>query len=51
MVLKELDGWETLEMVREYAHLAPNHVAAHANTVKFWSNLDETEKTPLAKVA
>ncbi|MGE4337566.1 MAG: site-specific integrase, partial [Pigmentiphaga sp.] len=37
MVLKELGGWETIEMVQKYAHLAPSHVAAHANTVMFWS--------------
>ena len=48
MVLKELGGWETLEMVQKYAHLAPSHMAAHANTVKFWSS---TEKTPLVRVA
>jgi hypothetical protein len=51
MVLKELGGWETLEMVQKYAHLAPSHVAAQANTVKSWSRLDGEEKTPLARVA
>jgi integrase len=29
-VLKELGGWETLEMVNRYAHLAPEHLKAHA---------------------
>jgi len=38
LVLKELGGWETIEMVQKYAHLATSHVAAHANTVKFWSS-------------
>lgn len=38
LVLKELGGWETIEMVQRYAHLAPSHIAAHAATVKFWSN-------------
>jgi integrase len=51
MVLKELGGWETMEMVQKYAHLSPSHIAAHANTVNFWSRLDEAEKTPLKKVA
>jgi beta-glucosidase/6-phospho-beta-glucosidase/beta-galactosidase len=51
MALKELGGWETLEMVQKYAHLAPSHVASHANTVKFWSRLGEERKTPLARVA
>lgn len=44
LVLKELGGWETIEMVQKYAHLAPSHVAAHANTVKFWSSPDRKEK-------
>ena len=51
MVLKALGGWETLEMVQKYAHLGESHVAAHANTVKFWSRLVEEEKTPLTSVA
>ena len=29
-VLKELGGWETLEMVNRYAHLASEHLKAHA---------------------
>jgi integrase len=37
MVLKELGGWETLEMVQRYAHLAPSHLASHASAVTFWS--------------
>jgi integrase len=37
MVLKELGGWETIQMVQKYAHLAPSHLAAHANSVKIWS--------------
>lgn len=37
LVLKELGGWQTITMVQRYAHLAPSHVAAHANVVKFWS--------------
>lgn len=28
----------------EVAHLAPSHVAAHANTVKFWSSSTQKEK-------
>lgn len=52
MVLKELGGWETIEMVQKYAHLAPSHVAAHANTVNFWSSsVEQKEKTPLARAA
>jgi integrase len=28
--LQELGGWETAEMVRRYAHLAPEHLAEYA---------------------
>jgi integrase len=51
MVLKELGGWETIEMVQKYAHLAPSHVAAHADTVTFWSRQIQEAKTPLVKAA
>ncbi|MBM5643591.1 tyrosine-type recombinase/integrase [Burkholderia pseudomallei] len=51
LVLKELGGWETIEMVQKYAHLAPSHVAAHANTVKFWPSSERKEKTPLEEAA
>jgi integrase len=52
MVLKELGGWETIEMVQKYAHLAPSHLADHAGTVKFWSILEaQKEKTPLEEAA
>ncbi|MBR8393943.1 site-specific integrase [Burkholderia cenocepacia] len=52
MVLKELGGWETLEMVQKYAHLAPSHLAQHAATVKFWSSFGEQkEKTPPVEAA
>jgi len=44
MVLKELGGWETIEMVQKYAHLAPSHVAAHAKTVMFWSQQEADKK-------
>lgn len=52
MVLKELGGWETIEMVQKYAHLAPSHLAEHAGTVKFWSSMGEPkEKMPLVRAA
>jgi hypothetical protein len=44
MVLKELGGWETIEMVQKYAHLGPSHLAEHAGTVKFWSSLGGAER-------
>jgi len=34
-VLKELGGWETLEMVKRYAHLAPEHLKEYAERVSF----------------
>ncbi|MGE8674228.1 tyrosine-type recombinase/integrase [Achromobacter kerstersii] len=51
MVLKDLGGWETLDMVQRYAHLAPSHLAHHSNTVEFWSKSEQKEKTPLVIAA
>ena len=34
-VLKELGGWETLEIVKRYAHLAPEHLKEYAERVSF----------------
>jgi integrase len=31
--LKELGGWETLEIVKRYAHLAPEHLKGYAERV------------------
>jgi len=36
-VLKELGGWQTLEMVNRYAHLAPEHLKAHADRLSLGS--------------
>lgn len=36
-VLKELGGWETIEMVKKYAHLDAGHLAEHAGNVTFTS--------------
>jgi integrase len=32
-VLKELGGWASLDMVLRYAHLAPGHLADHAERI------------------
>lgn len=32
-VLQELGGWETEAMVKRYAHLAPEHLAEHAQRI------------------
>ena len=34
-VLKELGGWQTLEMVNKYAHPAPEHLTSYAERVAF----------------
>nr|DAI86929.1 MAG TPA: Integrase [Caudoviricetes sp.] len=28
-----MGGWESIEMVRRYAHLAPNHLTEHAKQI------------------
>lgn len=33
-------------MVQNYAHLAPTHMAAHAETVTFWSQQTLKKKQP-----
>ncbi|KGQ44078.1 tyrosine-type recombinase/integrase [Gallibacterium anatis] len=38
LTLKELGGWETIEIVQRYAHLNVEHLLSYANTVKFLSN-------------
>lgn len=32
-VLQEMGDWESIEMVRRYAHLAPNHLTEHARQI------------------
>lgn len=32
-VLQKMGGWESIEMVRRYAHLAPNHLTEHAKQI------------------
>lgn len=39
MALKELGGWETIEMVQKYAHLSASHLLNYANHVKVTSKL------------
>jgi len=47
-VLKELGGWETLEMVKKYAHMDSGTLAQFANVVTFWSHdAEEEEKQPV----
>lgn len=46
-VLQELGGWETVEMVRRYAHLAPEHLAEHAVRVE-WGHKSDTVRNEKA---
>ncbi|MDG6303626.1 tyrosine-type recombinase/integrase, partial [Glaesserella parasuis] len=39
--LKELGGWETLEMVKKYAHLNAEHLLEHANKVEIYGTFTE----------
>ncbi|MBS9442442.1 tyrosine-type recombinase/integrase [Photorhabdus heterorhabditis] len=32
-ILQEMGGWESIEMVRRYAHLAPSHLTEHARQI------------------
>lgn len=42
-VLKELGGWESLEMVLVYAQFAPKFVASHAGAVAGWNKQDDSQ--------
>lgn len=51
-VLKELGGWAQYEMVLKYAHLAPDHLAQHAESVTFLAQCAPVSSvTPLQKSA
>ena len=43
-VLKELGGWETLEMVNRYAHLAPEHLKAHAERLSLTAQIRHSDE-------
>ncbi len=51
-VLKELEGWETLEMVNRYTLLAPEHLKAYAErsslTAQIRHSDEVSEKTEVA---
>ncbi len=40
--LQEMGGWESIEMVQRYAHLAPNHLTEHARKLDGMIGLDVT---------
>jgi integrase len=43
--LQELGGWETEKMVRRYAHLAADHLAAHAVDTEIHGTRNRTTDT------
>lgn len=43
-VLKELGGWESMEMVMRYAHLSPEHLAPYVQKKDIVTNLSRTLK-------
>jgi len=51
MVLKELGGWETIEMVQKYAHLDAGHVANHVGVTEFMTHLCHTQGQENKKAA
>ncbi len=44
-VLQEMGGWESIEMVRHYAHLAPNHLTEHARKIDAIFGASDTNTT------
>ncbi len=44
-VLQEMGGWESIEMVRRYAHLAPNHLTEHARKIDTIFGTSDTNTT------
>lgn len=38
--LQEMGGWESIEMVKRYAHLSPIHLTQHAKQIDGILNLD-----------
>jgi integrase len=41
-ILQEMGGWESIEMVRRYAHLAPTYLAEHARHLDGLVSLSDT---------
>jgi len=48
--LQEMGGWESIEMVRRYAHLSPNHLTEHAKKIDELMAPSGTNLTLLKKV-
>ena len=50
MTLKELGGWEKLEMVNKYAHLSIEHLDRFTGSVTFLAQ-SEREQEQMAKLS
>ena len=48
--LQEMGGWESIEMVKKYAHLSPAHLQEHAKNIDSILNVNGTNMTR-AKIA
>lgn len=48
-VVQEMGGWESAEMVRRYAHLAPAHLVKHAEVVANLLNVTGATQPPIEK--
>ena len=44
-ILQEMGGWESVEMVRRYAHLSPNHLTEHAKQIDVFLDVYGTNTT------
>ena len=42
-VLQEMGGWESVDMVRRYAHLTPNHLTQHAKQIDVIFGTDDPQ--------
>lgn len=49
-VLQELGGWESVEMVRKYAHLAPDHLKQYVGNVGGFMEKDDTNTSQKGEV-
>jgi len=49
--LKELGGWETLEMVKKYAHMDSGTLKKYANVVMIWSQCHTKDQNPPTKLS
>lgn len=48
-VLKELGGWESMEMVQRYAHLAAEHTAPYSENIAFVTIMSQSQVLPFRR--